>query len=495
LAFLRSELSDAGFSCAPSNHTIGKGRIFISREIVLTAANIKKTYGTKTVLDFASFKVYEGEKIGVVGLNGAGKTTLLGVLCGDITPDGGFVSLAKEAGYIRQFGENEARLSGGGNTKRRIQEETGKRDSIIFADEPTSNLDSDGISWVRAKLLAAKTVLLISHDRALLDDICDRIVEVKNGRLNFYTGNYTDYLRQVEEEEQRRAINHGRYLRESERLKQAIGLKERKAAKQKRQRKTDLAKNPSEARLGGHKRAASVKQQERGAAVLKKRLERLEDTPPEGDPPKFRINFDLTDPPRNRLAVYCPELCFSYGEREVFSHAVLEVPCGRKIAVTGKNGAGKTTLLNLIHSRDTRLTLAPKLKTGYMRQCFENISNTATVLENAMADAVQERSSVCSILAGLKFYGDDFTKKAGVLSGGERIRLSLAMLIASGCNALLLDEPTNYLDTLSVEAVEAAVKSYPGTVIFVSHDARFVANAAEAVLQIADGKIVVLDMI
>ncbi|MCL2069078.1 MAG: ATP-binding cassette domain-containing protein [Oscillospiraceae bacterium] len=462
--------------------------------LILHAANIKKQYGIRTVLDIDKFQVYEGDKIGVVGLNGAGKSTLLGILSGDITADEGYIDCRCNVGYIRQFDETDPTLSGGGNVKRRGAQETAVEDSIIFADEPTANLDMDGVKWVRSKLLEAKTVLLISHDRDLLDDICTAIIEVKDGKLNRFTGNYSDYEAAAKLAAEQLLQKHAEFARKKEQLLQAVRVKEKKVSRQKSRKKSELKKNPSEARLGGHKRAASMKQQEKEAKVLKARIDKLEDAPAPRREPKFRMDFSLTDPPQNKIVLSGEEIHFAYGDRIVFDSAAFSIPGGAKIAVTGRNGAGKTTLLRMIHNKDLQIRIAPKLKMGYLFQGLENLDGSKTVLENCLHASVQDRAATYSILAGLLFRGDDFGKKAEVLSGGERIRLSLAMLISSDCNGLMLDEPTNYLDIRSIEAVRSMVIEYPGTVIVVSHDSRFVRETATHELRVDSGKILAVNM-
>ena len=462
-------------------------------QLILQANNIKKQYGTRTVLNIEGIQIYEGDKIGIVGLNGAGKTTLLNILCGEDEPDSGNISAKSNVAYIRQFEEQSATLSGGENVKQRIQRETAAENTIVFADEPTANLDSDGIKWVKSKLMSAKTVLLISHDRQLLDDICTRIIEIKDGAASFFTGNYTDYLEQIELEQDKLKQKHDEYNRKKAQLLDAIRVREQKIARQKKQKKAELKKNSSEARLGGHKRAASIKKQEHDAKIIKNRMERLEDAEVALKPPKFRMNFSLTNPPKNKNIIICENLSFYYGEKQVLRGASFVVPLGKKIAVTGKNGSGKTTLLKLIYNGHPGITKVPKLRLGYFRQGLENLDSNKTVLENVMQSSVQDSTSVHSILSGLLFREDGFGKKAAVLSGGEKIRLSLAMLIASGCNALMLDEPTNYLDIRSVEAVQSMIKNYPGTVILVSHDSRFVKETTQMEFIVENGKVTAIE--
>lgn len=456
---------------------------------ILQANHIKKQYGIKTVLDFESFQVYEGDKIGIVGANGAGKSTLLGVLCGEILPDEGTVTRHCEVALIRQLPQRVGTLSGGENAKRQIQRETYKEDAIVFADEPTANLDEDGVRWVRGKLVAARTVLLISHDRDLLDGICNRIIEIKDGKLNPFTGSYSDYERALEEQRTRQQMEHERYKHTKAQLESAMHVRENHVARQRQKKRREMATNSSEARLGGHKRAASMKKQQRIAKVLEGRLDRLEVVDKVREPPKINIDFALTKPPGNKLVITGERLSFAYGKNTIFANAAFAIKNGAKVAITGKNGAGKSTLMHLILEGHDAIRTAPKLVPGFLYQSFENLDMQASILDNVLATSIQDHATVRGVLAGLLFRGDDVFKQAGVLSGGEKMRLSIAKLITGASNALLLDEPTNYLDIRSLEAVERVLRDYPGTLLIVSHDRRFVESVTSEELRIEGGKI------
>lgn len=457
---------------------------------ILQANDIKKQYGSQTVLDFDSFQVYEGDKIGIVGANGAGKSTLLGILCGEIVPDGGHVSRLCEVALIRQLPQREGTLSGGENAKRQIQRETYREGTILFADEPTANLDAEGVQWVRGKLLAARTVLLISHDRDLLNDICNKIVEVRDGGLHAFTGSYDDYEQALEQQKARQQMEYERYRHQKTQLESAVQARESHVARQRQKKRREMATNSSEARLGGHKRAASMKKQQRIAKVLESRLDRLEAVERVREPAKITIDFSLTKPPGNKLVITGEHLRFAYGDNVIFSDASFSIKNGIKVAITGRNGAGKSTLLRLIHEGHDAIRTAPKLKPGFLYQSFENLDMQATVLDNVLATSIQDRATVRNILAGLLFRGDDVFKKTEVLSGGEKMRLSIAKLITGDNNALLLDEPTNYLDIRSLEAVERVLCEYPGTLLLVSHDRRFVDAVADEELCVENGKVV-----
>ncbi|MCD7948059.1 MAG: ATP-binding cassette domain-containing protein [Oscillospiraceae bacterium] len=460
--------------------------------LLLQANNIVKRYGERTVLSFSSLCVYEGDKIGIVGANGAGKSTLLSVLSGEIPPEEGTVVRRISPVFLRQMQTDVGigtPLSGGEAQKRRILNQTCDRNAVLFADEPTANLDTEGIAWVQRKLREAATVLLVSHDRDLLDSVCTRIVEVEDGALTEYTGTYTDFLAAKEEKRKAQIVARKTYQTQKAQLEDAIRTKERKVARQRQKKKREYANNLSEARLGGHKRKASMKKQEQQAKVLAGRLERLEVADAPKERPRMHIDFSLTNPPESPFVIRCEGLNFSYENKRIFRNASFQIRRNEKVAVCGFNGCGKSTLFSLLERGHPAITRVPKLRLGVLCQDFSQLDLGKTVLENAMSRSVQSREVVRAALAALLFRGEDVHKRAVVLSGGEKMRLALGMLMLSDVNCLLLDEPTNYLDIPSLEAVEEAVKAYPGTVLFVAHDSRFVEAIADRTLILQDGTI------
>ena len=183
--------------------------------LILDSINIKKSFGDRDILSFDELKIRSGDKIGIVGQNGAGKTTLLNILSGEMLPDEGIVKRLCDIAYIKQFSDEEIvaddkalsefdvkdkinnnKVSGGEQTRLKIASALSKNTLLLFADEPTANLDFKGIEKLKSKLLKAETLVLISHDRELLDSICNKIIEVSNGRLTFYEGNFSFYQQQ-----------------------------------------------------------------------------------------------------------------------------------------------------------------------------------------------------------------------------------------------------------------------------------------------------------
>ncbi len=467
--------------------------------LFLEATNIKKYFSNRLIIEFDEFKVYSGDKIGIVGQNGSGKTTLMNILSGELEPEEGFIRRFCDIAYIRQFSDemikadgkslrefnltdkvNQNVFSGGEKTRIRIANALSGSKLMLFADEPTANLDCKGVETLMQKLLMVDSFIIISHDRVLLDNLCNRIIEISNGELRFYNGNYTSYKQQREIELQYREQEYEKYVTEKAKLENSVKDRQRKSDSVK---KAPKRMGNSEARL--HKRKSNEKQEKINSArnSLKTRLEKLEVKEKPEDILRVKLDFSLTNPPENKIVISAGNLSFSYGSRKIFQNADFKVYNGSKTALWGENGVGKTTLLNLIsHKASDSIYIVPKARIGYLCQEFENLDSSRTVLENVMQESVQSQAVARTILARLLMSGDDVYKKVGVLSGGEKIKVSFAKLFVSDSNVLLLDEPTNYLDMASMEALEGVLCDYEGTVVFVSHDETFVNTVADRLL-------------
>lgn len=477
-------------------------------KILLSANHIVKYFGERKILEFEKLTVHEGDHIGIVGVNGVGKTTLLNILSGELTPDEGSVIREVPVSYFKQFRErveqvdpqkcrklglsgklSREHLSGGEMT--RLGLAAMNKDSLLtFADEPTANLDADGVELCCQMLEQCSTLLLISHDRAVLNRLCTRIIEVKDGHLHFYTGNFTAYHEQREQDFKRQEFEYQQYRSEKSRLE--------KAAYQRGQASNSVRKAPSrmgnsEARL--HKRAAGEKMEKLDNArkTILSRLEQLEVKAKPQEAPQVRIDFSLTDPPSNREIVMGNHITFGYGKDLIFENASFSLPKGSKTALVGPNGAGKTTLMELIWSNAPGIRLVPKAKIGYFKQSLDTLDLSKTVLENVMETSVQSENTMRGILARLLIRREDVFKKVGVLSGGERVKLAFAKLFGSPANLLLLDEPTNFLDMPAIEALQKMVADYEGTVLFVSHDRTFSDGCATRILRIEGRKLIPFD--
>lgn len=474
--------------------------------LLIEAQNIKKYYHDRKIIEFDDFKVYSGDKIGIVGQNGSGKTTFLNILSGEVETDEGYVRRFCDITYIRQFSDEEieadqkeisrmnlsqiadqAVCSGGELTRIKIANAFSKNNLLVFADEPTSNLDFRGVEILKERLSQVDSMLLISHNRDLLDSLCNKTLEIRDGKIKIYNGNYSFYKEQRGIEQKNEMVEYEKYVSEKTKLTNAIENRQRRSGKM---RKAPKRMGNSEARL--HTRQANEKQEKIHNAVnsLRTRLEKLEVKESPKELPMIQLDFSLTNPPANRIVISAENFSFSYGKKKIFQNTGFRIFNGSKTALLGENGVGKTTLLNLIAgSGNGSIKIVPKARIGYFYQGFENLQQNMTVLDNVMAESVQSQTVARTILARLLITGDDVYKKVEVLSGGEKIKVSFAKLFVSSANVFLLDEPTNYLDMSSIEALENMLSCYEGTVLFVSHDRAFVNRVADRLLLIENQSI------
>ncbi len=480
------------------------------RKMLIEAENIEVTYGEQTVLDFDRFYLYEGEKVGLVGINGAGKTTLLRVLSGNLEPTRGKVSLNCIPFYFQQFedglsneeadyteagklgvGEKlwQESVSGGENTRIRLAQLFSCQRAVVFLDEPTSNLDSSGVELLKKRLSEIESMVIISHDRSLLNAVCDRIVEVSFGKLNFFNGNYDDYLEQKDLQRKSEYAEYENYQAEKKRLKNVYMQKKSKAKSvEKKPKNISASEAKAIALCGNRKPEDKARALEKSAENVLKRIEHMEVKEKPKEEPVARPDFRLTNPPRNPIVIRGEHISFGYDDKLIFDDADFIIKNGAKVALVGDNGAGKTTLIDLIDKKE-QVYVVPGAKIGYARQNMSQIDMDKTVLENVRAVSIQSESISRIILARLLLTERDIKKKASELSGGERMKLSFAMLFVSDANLLIMDEPTNYLDIPSIEALEKLLVEYEGTLIFVSHDKTFVDHIATEKLMIKNGKI------
>ena len=480
--------------------------------LLLEASNVEKAFADVQILNIKNFRIYAGDRIGFVGPNGCGKTTLLNILSGEMAPDSGSIRRWCDIAYIHQFFQSihdeaadshlarklgqygvlakagNPQISGGEATRIQLVQALSTTGQLVFADEPTSSLDIYGVKQFSRELEGIESFILISHDRALLNRHCNRIITLENGDIAVYEGNYGAYKEQVEAKRQRQVFEYEQYKGEKERLTRAHSDKKSRAHKVE---KKPRGKSSSDAKMQGFATnkppGGKARSLEQAAKAIQARIDQMDVKERPREQAQIKLNFALTDPPRNKVVLSGEGINFSHGDISLFENAAFEVENGARIALQGINGSGKTTLLNLINHGDKSIYTVPKLRIGYFRQGFENIDPGKTVLQNTVDTAVQKESTIRAVLARLLFNSDSIKKPAGVLSGGERVKLGLAKLLLSDCNMLLMDEPTNFLDMPSLEVLQGILAEYEGTMIFVSHDQSFV-DAICTELMVIEGK-------
>ena len=503
----------------------------------------------KNILDGLSFSVNSGERVGILGHNGCGKTTLFRILTGELDYDEGEVMIApgkrlglisqipvypdgwtvedvlrdahrrlyaisrrideltramehdssaallaeydrlsedfrRLGGYDMDVDRNRvangldipramreqpfASLSGGEKTRvnlaRLILEDT----DILLLDEPTNHLDLHATEWLEDYLLHFHgTVLAISHDRWFLDRVVQRCIEISDGKAEFYSGNYSFY---VEERQRRFDEKLKKYEKDQAKIEQLT-----RAAEQ-----MHLWAFMGADKL--HKRAFS----------MEKRIEKLSQSEKPTERKKLSVKFREREFSGDEVLV-ADNVSKRFGERTLFSGVDLLVEGGERIALIGDNGTGKSTLVKLIMGEEKPdtgyLSLGPAVRTAYLPQIVTFSDENRTALDTMIYDCRCQPQEARDRLAAFGFRGESVFTPVGTLSGGEKSRLKLCMLMGGDVNFLILDEPTNHLDIASREWMEDALSDYEQTLLFVSHDRYFIEKFATRIWALADGRI------
>ena len=520
--------------------------------MILSCQNISKSFGTDEILKNVSFHIEENEKAAVVGINGAGKSTLLKIIMKQENPDEGDVTLAKDKtiGYLAQYQdvsghhtiyeevldskrdiiEMEERLrsmeaqmntlsgdaleqlldtyhklshefeqvngyayrsevtgilkglgfteeefdkkmnelSGGQKTRVSLGKLLVTKPDVLLLDEPTNHLDIESIRWLETFLLNYKgAVLIVSHDRYFLDRVVSKVVEIFQHKGYVYQGNYSDYAK-------KKAAIRAAMIKQYYNQQREIKHQEEVIAE-----------------LKSFNREKSIKRAESREKMLDK-IERIEK--PVEDNTDIRIVLEPNVVSGNDV-LKVEGLAKAFPPLQLFQGIDFEVKRGERVALIGNNGTGKTTILKIINELlppdAGTVTLGSNVHIGYYDQEHQQLHMEKTIFDEIADDYPNlNNTKVRNVLAAFLFTDDDVYKRIEDLSGGERGRVALAKLMLSDANFLILDEPTNHLDITSKEILEEALKSYTGTVLFVSHDRYFINQTATRILELTGETVV-----
>lgn len=519
---------------------------------MLNIHDLSVSFSGDYLFENVTFRLGAGDRIGLIGKNGAGKSTLLKILSGEVEPDSGVIAFDKEIkiGFLKQdidfvkgrtileeayqafdeilYVEDQLEKSnnelvertdyesdsyhelidkvsdlthrfdilGGyqyqGNTEKVLLGLGFKRDDfnkltdtfsggwrmrielaklllqnndILLLDEPTNHLDIESIIWLENFLKSfSGAVVLVSHDKMFLDNVTNRTVEISLGKIYDFNKPYTRYLVLREEMREMQLAaqkNQAKKIEETEKLIEKFRYKATKASM--------------------------------AQSLIKKldKVERIEVD--EDDNSVMNISFPVSQTP-GKVVLEIEKVTKAYGDKIIFKDINLFIERGSKIAFVGQNGQGKSTLIKAIMNEfdyDGSIKIGHNVQLGYFAQNQADYLDGEKTLLDTMIDAATDsnRSKVRDMLGSFLFRGDDVEKKVKVLSGGERNRLALAMLLLKPINVLLMDEPTNHLDIKSKNVLKAALKNYQGTLLLVSHDRDFLQGMTDKVYEFKDQKI------
>lgn len=483
-------------------------------KVVIELENIELSFLDKLLLDIPQLRVHQFDRIGIVGKNGAGKSTLLKLMGGQVKPEKGKAQQFSDFAYFDQLTSPAGseidydlkgklsipqtdieKFSGGEQTRLKLAQIFSNYHEGLLIDEPTTHLDAEGTQFFIEELMYYYGALvLISHDRYVLDQLVEKIWEVEDGMVTEYTGNYSDYARQKELEKKQQQEQHEKYIKEKTRLTRAAEEKMKKADKitQSNGRIKDT-KAKANRMFETKSKGTSQKSVQRAAKALEQRVEQLEEVEEPKEEQIIRFHQSKALGLHNKFPIMADRLNLKAGDKTLLEESSFQFPLGKTIAIMGKNGSGKTTLLRHILSKREGVTISPKAVIGFYKQMDYQFTKDETVLGYMKDRSDHHESKIRSVLHAMNFTGNDLKKEVRYLSGGEAIRLVLCQLFLGRYNVLILDEPTNFLDIYCIEALERFLKGYEGTVLLVSHDRTFVNRVADHTYVIENQKLTLID--
>lgn len=363
-------------------------------------------------------------------------------------------------------------LSGGEKTTVILGKLLMDNPDILLLDEPTNHLDMDSIEWLERYLNNYDgIVIIVSHDRYFLDNVVSKIIEIEDMESKTYKGNYSSYVKQKEEKLLEQMHNYKEQQKEIKSMESTI------------KDLRDWAIRADNSKF--FKRAAS----------MEKRLERMKSNEdaqkPKIENKTMKLNFKNSER-SGEETIKAKGLCKSYIDKVIFNEADLLINFKERVALVGPNGSGKTTFLKMLLGEEApdkgTVELGANVKVGYLPQVITFDNEEYTVIQAFRDDISILEGQAREYLSKFMFFGNSVFKKVKALSGGERIRLKLSMLLYENINLLILDEPTNHLDIDSIETLEEALEEFKGTIFFISHDRYFINKIGERIIVIEDNK-------
>jgi len=481
------------------------------RRNMITLHNISKILHEKQILDDVSFSIHSQDVAVLIGQNGAGKTTLLRLIADEMQPDSGrIIRHHARIGYVAQeplLGKDilssfpssterwrldyalslvglsvsertpTSQLSGGQRTRLAIAQVLANEamPTVLLLDEPTNHLDTPGVEWLKQFIKAFKgTVLCVSHDRSFINDVATTIIELENGHVRQYNGNYDLYKEQRSAELEKMQVAYAAVEDERKRL---VKLQKQKITTTQQTSRQPFNKLKDESRMQFRSKKNSAQSNiGKQVRVLEQRLSRLEEVEPPKTPKEYSVRLSGKQVASSKLILKLENVSKSYSET-IMSSLNLEVRGNERIRIDGPNGSGKTTLLRIIAGilapTSGKQIVGSGVSIGYFSQNSNDIDQTQTGFEN-LSRADTNHATIYNMARTLDLSANDLQQLPAVLSRGQQAKLAFTQLLLDLHQLLVLDEPTNHLDITARENIASALKAYKGALVVVSHDEYFI---------------------
>lgn len=411
-----------------------------------------------------------GDRIGIVGANGAGKTTLAKIIAGSDSDFSGQRQLAADVVRVPQIAPIQGQ-SGGQGMVARVRRALAQRPELLILDEPSANLDDQHQTWLIQTLLQFKgTLLLISHDRHLLQAVATKLWVVDQGTFRAYNGTFAAYQTARHRREANVLAQYRQQKSERQKLKIAAQKKRQKAQRVRKGSRKMSAAERSNSRTMREQNAGRL---ERNARDLTERAaQQVTAVKPRTLKGVKLLATDLP-PVQGKYLINVQHLNLTRGKHQLLTDAALRVRPGERVALVGPNGSGKSTFLNALVTGHGHTHLAASARIGYFHQDMTVLPAEQTVWQVMQHQTTLDANRTRQVMGAFGLTAVFYDRLVGGLSGGERVKLQLLRILVSASNLLLLDEPTNYLDLPALQALSAYLQGYPGTVLFVAHDQAF----------------------
>lgn len=437
---------------------------------MLRISNLTFAYHDREIFAQANLILPDSARVAIISDNGTGKTTLLQLLYGELTPEQGTIKLDGSVGFLPQTAADLDTKSGGERTRLALEKLFAQNYDVLLLDEPTNNLDTSARDWLVQKLLQFRGLaLIVSHDRYFIDQVAEQIVEIKTQKLQLYPGNFSDYEARNLQLRSELQQNYEKAQQAKQALRQQIANAHNKNNHVSAMHFNKMRDENKMAFHGRRNHAQNTASKLINSAQSKLAQIKAE-KPYERKTYQAKINADFL---RHRRLLKVTNLAKTYSEKALFTDLNLEISTGERIRIAGNNGTGKTTLFKIILgdlSPDAgEVKLAPNLQLGYIAQDVFGLN----LQQNFFTQTTAEPTEVFQAAVTMDLTKLDLQKPCQQLSRGQLTKLAFLKILLTPVDLLILDEPTNHLDIRAHENIEQALKTYPGAILFATHDEKF----------------------